>query len=265
MFPRRTCLLTIALVAMGAAFAVAAEPVRVRVLTYNIHHGEGTDGKLDLERIASVIRLVEPDLVALQEVDVGTSRSQGVDQAAELGRLTGMQAAFGKAMDYAGGQYGEALLSRYPLTDVKVHELPFTQGCEPRCAVAARVRLGADGPELLIAGTHLEHAQATLRLCQAGKLAPALVAANALPVILAGDFNAEPDSPPIRVLLPHWTDATAAKPEATWPADVPTAKIDYVFFRPADRWRVVQTQVVDERVASDHRPLLVVLEWLPGK
>jgi endonuclease/exonuclease/phosphatase family metal-dependent hydrolase len=261
MFPRRTCLLTITLIAMGAAFAVAAEPVRVRVLTYNIHHGEGTDGKLDLERIASVIRRVQPDLVALQEVDVGTRRSQGVDQAAELGRLTRMQAAFGKAMDYAGGQYGEALLSRYPLKDVKVHELPFTPGCEPRCAVAARIRLGTDGPELLFAGTHLEHAQAALRLCQAGKLAPALVAGNNLPAILAGDFNAEPDSPPIRVLLPHWTDATADKSAPTWPADVPTAKIDYVFFRPADRWRVVQTQVVDERIASDHRPLLVVLEW----
>lgn len=261
MSPRRTCLLTITLLAMGAAFAMAAEPVRVRILTYNIHHGEGTDGNLDLARIASVIRRVEPDLVALQEVDVGTRRSQGVDQAAELGRLTGMQAVFGKAMDYAGGQYGEALLSRYPLTEVKVHGLPFTQGCEPRCAVAARVRLGADGPELLIAGTHLEHAKATLRLCQARKLAPALVAANALPVILAGDFNDQPDSPPIRVLLSHWTDATADQPEATWPADAPTAKIDYVFFHPADRWRVVQTQVVDERTASDHRPLLVVLEW----
>jgi endonuclease/exonuclease/phosphatase family metal-dependent hydrolase len=80
---------------------------------------------------------------------------------------------------------------------------------------------------------------------------------------LAGDFNAEPDSPPIKVLLAHWTDATADQAEPTWPADQPTSKIDYVFFRPADRWRVVEKQVIDERVASDHRPLLVVLEWLP--
>lgn len=262
MFERRTCLLSVALLLIGTVSAGAAEPVRVRVLTYNIHHGEGTDGKLDLPRIAAVIRQQEPDLVALQEVDVGTRRAQGVDQAAELGRLTGMQAAFGKAMDYGGGQYGEALLSRWPLSDVQVHNLPCTAGREPRCAAAARVQLGGDGPAVVLAGTHLEHADAALRLCQSGKLAPALVAGNSLPAILAGDFNAEPASPPIQVLLRHWTDATADKPEATYPADIPTVKIDYVFFRPAERWRVVQTQVVDERIASDHRPLLVVLEWV---
>ncbi len=262
MFERRTCLLSVALLLIGTLSAWAAEPVRVRVLTYNIHHGAGTDGKLDLPRIAAVIRRLEPDLVALQEVDVGTRRVQGVDQAAELGRLTGMHAVFGKAMDYGGGQYGEALLSRWPLSDVRVHNLPCTAGREPRCALAARVQLGGDGPAVVLTGTHLEHAAATLRLCQAGKLAPALAAGNDLPAILAGDFNAEPDSPPIRVLLPHWTDATAGKPEATWPADVPNVKIDYVFFRPAERWRVVQKQVVEERVASDHRPLLVVLEWV---
>ena len=258
--------LLLAILACMAAFlsAGAAEPLRVRVLTYNIHHGEGTDGKIDLTRIAALIKRLAPDLVALQEVDKATTRSQGVDQAAELGRLTGLHAAFGKAMDFAGGQYGEAILSRYPLTEVQVHDLPFTEGCEPRCALAARVQLGKVGPEIVFASTHLEHAKASLRLCQAQKLNPVLAAKNTLPTILAGDFNDVPGSPAIKVLQPHWTDATAGQPEPTWPSGQPRTKIDYVFFRPADGWHVVEKQVVNESVTSDHRPLLVVLECVPS-
>ncbi len=120
-------ILLLAILACAASFASghAAKPVRVRVLTYNIHHGAGTDGKTDLARTAGAIKRLTPDLVALQEVDKATTRSRGVDQAAELGRLTGMHFAFGKAMDFAGGQYGEAILSRYPLMEIQVHSLPF--------------------------------------------------------------------------------------------------------------------------------------------
>lgn len=243
----------------------AADPPRVRVLTYNIHHGEGTDGKLDLPRIANVIKQVAPDVVALQEVDKSTRRSQGVDQAAELGKLTGMHHAFGQAMDYAGGEYGEALLSKYPLSDVQVHELPFTPDCEPRSAIAARIRLGETGPEFIFVGTHLEHAKATLRLCQSNKLNPILVAKNALPTILAGDLNDVPESPTIRVLKSRWKDASEERPAPTWPSDRPTKKIDYVLFRPEDVLRVVEQRVVAEPTASDHRPLLVVLEWSEAK
>lgn len=261
---RRGSLLAILACATFFASGWAAEPLRVRVLTYNIHHGEGTDGNIDLARIASVIKRLKPDVVALQEVDKKTTRSNGVDQAAELGKLTEMHVAFGKAMDFAGGQYGEAILSRYPLQKFQIHALPFTEGCEPRCVLAARFRLGEAGPEIVFASTHLEHAKAPVRLCQAQKLNPILAAANALPTILAGDFNEVPDSPAIKVLQSHWTDATAGRPQPTWPADQPRTKIDYVFFRPADGWRVVEQQVIGEPVASDHRPLLVVLECLPS-
>lgn len=72
----------------------------LRVLTYNIHHGEGTDGKFDLDRIAKLISAQEPDLVALQEIDVKTARASGVDQAAKLAKLTGMHYAFGRFMKY---------------------------------------------------------------------------------------------------------------------------------------------------------------------
>lgn len=91
------------------------EPLRLRVLTYNIHHGEGVDGRLDLVRIAKVIQEVDPDIAALQEVDQNAGRSGQVDQAAELGRLTKMRSVFGGNIELQGGKYGNALLTRFEI------------------------------------------------------------------------------------------------------------------------------------------------------
>jgi endonuclease/exonuclease/phosphatase family metal-dependent hydrolase len=243
----------------GPAWLAADEPATLRVLTYNIHHGEGMDGQLDLPRIAEVIKRVKPDVVALQEVDVKTGRSQGVDQAAELGKLTGMHSAFGKAMEFDGGAYGGALLSRWPLEDVRVMELPKAEGAEPRCILAARIQPDGDRPAFVFAGTHLEHAKAQLCLCQAGKLGPYLADSKGLPVILAGDLNAEFDSAPLTVLRRHYAVA-ASESLPTFPADQPRTSLDHVLYRPTSEWQVMETQVVDEPAASDHRPLLVVLQ-----
>ncbi len=250
-----------AVIGLGAVPLSAADAPRLRVLTYNIHHGEGMDGKIDLERVAQVIKRLEPDVVALQEVDVKTTRAHGVDQAAELGRLTGLHVAFGKAMDYAGGEYGNAILSRWPLEDVKTHALPFQDGCEPRCLVTARLQ-GPGDRRLMFGGTHLEHAKEHVRLCQAGKLGPAVAEAGSLPVVLAGDLNAVPGSAPMLVLQRHWTDAADGQWQPTCPAEQPRVTIDYVLYRPTVAWRTVEMRVIEETVASDHRPVLVVLELL---
>jgi len=111
----------------------------LRLMTYNIHHGEGTDGKFDLERIAELIKAQRPDLVAIQEVDVKTKRSSGIDQAAELGRLTGMHYAFGKFMDYSDGDYGQMVLSKFPIKNARNLALP--DGPEPRTALAVEVEI----------------------------------------------------------------------------------------------------------------------------
>ncbi len=262
MLNRRTLLLIILWLAASGEVGWPTESPRVRILTYNIQHGDGTDGRIDLPRIAKVKKEVSPDLVALQEVDKNTTRSKGVDQAAEPGGLTGLHVMFGKAMNYAGGEYGEAILSRLLPADVHVHNLPFVQGCEPRAALSARIRLGDGGPELLFVATHLEHAHSELRLSQARALTALPILKDHSPMILAGDLNDVPDSPPVKALLEQWTDATADRPEPTWPSRVPTKKIDFVLFRPATAWRVVEKRVVDESLASDHRPLLAVLEWV---
>ncbi|MBM3833455.1 MAG: endonuclease [Verrucomicrobia bacterium] len=239
----------------------AASNPRVRVLTYNIHHAEGTDGRFDYDRLAKIIRSVNPDLVALQEVDQKTQRASGVDQAAELAKLTGLHATFGKTIDYSGGAYGNAILSRWPPLEIKNHPLPSTAGHEPRAALAIRARVDGRGEPLWFAATHLDHTRdESERLAQAVKLNELFANEPAEPIILAGDLNAVPESNVMRNLLSQWNDASAASPQPTIPSGNPRSRIDYILFRPADGWRIVETRVLEEPVASDHRPLLVLLE-----
>ncbi|MEZ6125818.1 MAG: endonuclease/exonuclease/phosphatase family protein [Planctomycetaceae bacterium] len=117
----------------AAACGRAADPTQLRVLSYNIHHGEGVDRKLDLQRIADVILSVRPDLVALQEVDRNATRTGGVDQPAELARLTRMHVVFGANIELQGGHYGNAVLSRHPIARLRNHLLPNIDDSERRC------------------------------------------------------------------------------------------------------------------------------------
>ncbi|MFW6164286.1 MAG: endonuclease/exonuclease/phosphatase family protein [Planctomycetota bacterium] len=260
---RRCLILTFAL-GMALPVARAGERPKLRVLTYNIHHGEGSDERLDLARIARIIRHAEPHLVALQEIDNKTRRTNHVDQAAELARLTDLRAAFGKAIDYQGGQYGNAILSRWELRDVKTHALPHVPKREARCALAATVTPGGGLPNLLFVSTHLQNGPKAIkdRIRQAKRLNQLLVNDDDIPTIVAGDLNAVPFDPSFRLLASHWLNASGVNPPATCPADQPRWPIDHVLLRPATRWRIAGVTVLEEPVASDHRPLLVVLEWL---
>lgn len=250
--------LALATFALPATVAVAAETrTTLRVLTYNIHHGEGEDKKLDLARIAGVITAAKADLVALQEVDQKTTRTGGVDQAAEIARLAGLRFAYGKAMDYQGGAYGQVLLSRWPLEDVEVHPLPNPAKIEPRIAVSATVRPPGQ-PVLRFIGTHLDARDETARWQQGQRLLT-LFGRDTMPTILMGDFNSRPDTRTIKALLETFADASAASPAFTIPSPKPTGRIDYVLLRPAGGWKVISSEVIPETVASDHRPVLVVL------
>jgi endonuclease/exonuclease/phosphatase family metal-dependent hydrolase len=232
----------------------------LRVLTYNIHHGEGVDRKLDLPRIAKIIADQKPDLVAIQEVDQKTKRVGGVDETAELAKLTKMHGRFGKAIDFQGGEYGQTILSRYPIREFQVHKLPNADGREQRIAVAAEVRIGDDGPTLTFVSTHLDHERDDLRQKQAAKLDELFGKAKGQ-VIVAGDLNATPESKPLAILSKRWKSANTGKPLLTIPVKKPTRQIDFVLHRPADTLRVIEARVLDEPVASDHRPLLAVLEF----
>jgi len=240
----------------------ADAPKQLRVLTYNIHHGEGVDGVFDYDRLASVIAAVDPDLVALQEVDRATGRSSGIDQAAELGRLTGMHHHFAQAMPFDGGGYGEAVLSRFAIEQAWTVPLSCEPGQEPRAVAAVRVRpWGVDGPEVVFAGTHLCHQSGATRLQQAREINAAFPEVYRR-AILCGDFNFTTDADAYNEIARRWTDTALlfGDPQPTIPAHNPRARIDYVFTRPVGAWHIVEVRVLDEKVASDHAPVLVVLE-----
>ncbi len=237
-------------------------PPTIRVLTYNIHHGEGTDGRFDLSRLADVVTSVHPDLVALQEVDQGTERASGVSELAELARLTDMHPAFGKAMDYLGGQYGVAVLSRWPLLRTHNDPLPSFADREPRTALTVEVDAGDHGPLIEFTSTHLDQTRdPENRLVQARFLNERLVRDDGQATILAGDMNARPGTEVMDLFDERWTDPPAADPSPISPSGRPRLRVDYVLVRPATSWRVIESRIIDEPVASDHRPLLVVLEW----
>jgi endonuclease/exonuclease/phosphatase family metal-dependent hydrolase len=246
----------------GGCASEPKPPVRIAVLTYNIYHGEDANGKSNLDAVAGIINSLKPDLVALQEVDKETTRVKGLDLTAELSRRTGMKGMFGKAMDYAGGEYGEAVLCRHPVIETKNNPLPHAPEAEPRAALEVHVKLPAGGP-IVFVGTHLDHLRdQKSRMMQAGRIRE-LYADYNLPVILAGDLNAVPGSDPINLLTQDWSDTSQGDPRPTSPSVAPKRKIDYIMFRPKDRWRVVEVRVIDEKVASDHCPVFAVLELLP--
>jgi endonuclease/exonuclease/phosphatase family metal-dependent hydrolase len=234
-----------------------------RVLSYNIRHCQGTDDALNVQRIANVINAANPDIVSLQEVDNRTLRSLFVDQAAELGRLTGMYHRFGKAINYQGGEYGQAILSRWPIDDFDVHLLPTEAGQEQRIAIVATIIGDTHRPTIVFAGTHLHAGAESLRLPQAVRLISVLRGYDTRGKILSGDMNATPSSQTMQTIRNDWVDTTPDN-AFTIPSDVPNRKIDYIMLAKGHAWRVVQTEVINEPVASDHRPVLTVLEWAGG-
>jgi len=245
----------------GTWLSPASTPIRVRVVTYNIHHGEGTDGRIDLERIATLLDGMNPDLVALQEVDRNTARTGGVDQFETLERLTGMRGAFGKAMDFDGGSYGVAILSRLPLLNPRSLPLPGAPDREPRTDLTVDVEMRPGLPTLQFSTTHLDQGRdVASRLAQARFINASVAPGDDQPAILAGDFNSQADSAVAGVLHQVWGDMFTA-PEPLGPQGLPRRRVDHVLARPAARWHTEDAEVVDDRIASDHRPVIVTLEW----
>ncbi len=234
----------------------------VKVLSFNILHGATTKGDFDLDAIAKVIIDINPDFVALQEVDYQTNRAKKYDLATELGWRAKMAPLFGRAMPYDGGEYGEGILSRYTFLQTRNVPLPFTPGDEPRAALEITTVLPS-GDTLSFIGTHLDHLRnETNRLMQVKEINK-VFSSNPYPTILAGDLNAEPGSAPMNLLEEMWTTSYSKDKLAyTYPSKDPVKKIDYVLFYPANRWRVLETKVIEDPIASDHCAYLVTLELL---
>ena len=234
-------------------------PHAVRVLSYNIHHAEGVDGQLDLERIAKTIQSAEPDLVALQEVDLRVQRSRGVDQATELGRLTDMKAIFGANIDLQGGKYGNALLSRWEVVRSQNRLLPNVDQGEQRGVLDVDVQ--HNGQTLRILATHFDHRrEAEERLASIDMVNSLVMNRTAVPTLLIGDLNAEFASEVLERARKVWKVANS-QPLPTIPVGKPQRQIDFILCYPPQRWHVTDVKVLDEAIASDHRPIMAALKF----
>jgi len=235
-------------------------PIRLKVLSYNIYHGENMDGGSNLGMVARIIRSLDPDIVALQEVDSCTKRSGGIDIAKVLGKLTKMNHIFGKAMDYQGGGYGEAILSKYPIIETVNHSLPASGDHEPRAALEITMEIPS-GKNIRFIGTHLDHTRNSEdRILQARTINDKVFTDSEIPMLLAGDLNAIPGSEVINIFLEKWMDATDGKARYNTPQETRRGRIDYILYFPEKTWKVVEYRVIDEKDASDHNPVFVVFE-----
>ena len=228
----------------------AKQPLRLRVVSYNIQIGRGPGGSYSdpsqarLDRTAKRVAELAPDVAGLQEVDNKTNRSGAeVDQLAELARLTNLTPTFVGKTELPGGVYGIGILSKEkPLRTDKV---VMAGSAHPR------VLQMCEFERYVFFNTHFP-LKGDLRE-KAAKIAEDESKKRSKPIVFVGDFNAEPNSPEIRFLEQTWTRVSPNAP--TYPADAPNVQIDYVFVKNASKITVHDARVVDDPSTSDHRPV----------
>ena len=223
------------------------KPLQLQIMTYNVRHCAGMDLVVDYDRTAAVIAENQPDIVALQELDSMTGRSGQKYQLGELANRTNYYPVFGKAIDYDGGAYGIGVLTKEKPLSTKRIPLP---GEEPRVLLLVELK------NYVIACTHLD-------LEESERLASVpLIIEEARswqkPFILTGDWNDYPDSQLLQELTKCFTINSGN--DATFPADEPNECIDYVATFNNCSTQTIKSIVIDEKEASDHRPLVVKLK-----
>src|SRR5687768_7308979 len=231
----------------------------VRVMTYNIHVGVGMDKKLDLQRIADVINAARPDLVGLQEVDRGVKRTEGKDEIAELGAMTRMEYAFAPNLDYQGGKYGVAILSRFPIKNSE-HRM-FENKRESERRGMLRVEVEVDGKRLHFVTTHLDYQFEDGRLFETEQMLKFLEGVKG-PLIVVADLNDVPAGSAYQLMRTKFDDAWVVSGAGgdgfSYPADKPVKRIDHIFYRTGVGTRAKKSWVI-ETLASDHIPVMAEL------
>jgi endonuclease/exonuclease/phosphatase family metal-dependent hydrolase len=247
-------LLATTLVVAGCATSRSKKSV-VRVLTYNIRHCEGTDHKVDLERIAELINRENPDIVALQEVDRGVLRSSRIDEPAELAKLTGMTAYFDRNIFYQGGEYGNAVLTRLPIKSKKNTHYKMLRPNEQRGVL--QLHLDVHGKDLLFMDTHIDYrADDAERVINVDELKRIVAAAGKTPIILCGDFNDHPGSrthTQMKTFLSDTWEMIGQGDGFSYPSDNPSGRIDYMWIT-KDSIEPLKIEVLQSD-ASDHDPV----------
>lgn len=233
-----------------------------RAMTYNIHHGEGADGRIDLERIAAVIREQGADLVAVQEVDKGVTRTARRDFPSELAALTGLTCVFSNNFHYQGGEYGNAVLSRFPVQRWTNTHLRMLRPDEQRGVL--QVVVDVHGRELLFLATHIDYRRDDAeRMANVAQFQEVLAAYPRLPVLFGGDFNDTPGSRTHRAMSERFDDVWLLAGEGdgmTIPSPRPEKRIDYLWLGKGAPLKAVRAWV-PRTEASDHLPLVAEFEW----
>ena len=230
---------------------------RLRVMTYNIHRGRGIDRRMDLGRVADVIASFEPDVVALQEVDIGRMRSGRVDQASDLGKRLGMDMVFCPCIEWGDGErYGIATLTKLPIASTRQIKLPMHYRSEPRSSLITMLEWG-EGHVVEVINTHLS----ILFKERPGQVAAIAAAMANEALIVAGDFNMTPWSPAYRALRRDSFLHSATRFARTWPAYAPFMPLDHILYRgQVDVVRASAWTGGPARTASDHLPVVVELQ-----
>ena len=227
----------------------------LRVATYNIHRCRGLDGRTNPARIAEVIRSIDADVVALQEV-VGPSLA-GPGHAEELGAALGMGWIMAPARELRRHQFGNVILSRYPIVHHSQYDLSW-RTCEPRNC--QRADLEIDGRVLHIYNVHLGTAVLERRY-QAGRLASFVHDRRVTgPKIILGDFNEWMKGLATKTLSSLFESVDISqhlKRRRTYPGLFPVVHLDHIYYD--GKVEVVNVEMPRTRLAlmaSDHLPLV---------
>ncbi len=241
------------------------EGLRLRLVTYNIHSGVGVDGRLDLDRTGAVIGDARPDIVALQEVDRGLVRTGLADQAAVLAKALDLGSRFCTTRTFDRGDFGLAVLSRYPVVAAHEYDLSYGKRREPRSCLRVDLEL-SPGMLLHVFNCHLGLATTERRYQRRRMLSDAILLSEELhhPVVLMGDFNDRPLPVVHTELRQHFVDAfrtTGKRRGATFRYGPLRLRLDHIYV--SREIRVVECGVSRRGaagVASDHRPLFAEIE-----
>lgn len=231
--------------------------ITVKVMTYNIRHGVNDLGQTNLLRVVELLKKHQPDFVALQEIDSGVTRSGKLNQMRILSMLSGYNEVFAKAIDFQGGKYGLGILSKHDIESVQQLKLPNPNSTEPRILMCTTVAF-SDSKYVRFCNTHLDNRSPLNRGLQAAVINEYLK--NSLyPVILGGDFNAEPSDHTLEALTKYWNDAGQNTEGATYPNN--GKRIDYFWTHKESKVKIIDYQVLYEPNTSDHQPVVATYSF----
>jgi endonuclease/exonuclease/phosphatase family metal-dependent hydrolase len=254
---RHLALVILGAIVLGGCATAPKPPVTLRVMTYNIQHGAGADNKIDLLRTAEAIKREKPDIVALEEVDKGVERTARRDLTEELAALTGMTGYFNNNFFFQGGEYGNAVLTRFPILTSTNSHYQMIRPKEQRGII--QLTLDVKGRKVVFMVTHIDYrADDTERVLNADEIREIIKPYQGMPMILCGDFNDRPGSRTYKKMHEIFADTWELAGQGdglTFSSISPHKRIDYIWILPATSIVPIKAWVPNTQ-ASDHYPLV---------